>query len=154
MVAALHEAPWLVSPAELPWVVSRRRSWSRVEHINVLELRMALDVLHLAGRRQRGTRVFVWMDSKVALGVVHKGRSSSASLNALARQLAVSGFLTDCLLLAAYMPTDSNPADGPSRGLPLSGISSRDSSPGDFFRQDYLAAVSAAFDGPPRSSSP
>ena len=59
VVAALHEAPWLVSPAELPWVVSRRRSWSRVEHINVLELRMALDVLHLAGRRQRGTRVFV-----------------------------------------------------------------------------------------------
>ena len=154
VVAALHEAPWLVSPAELPWVVSRRRSWSRVEHINVLELRMALDVLHLAGRRQRGTRVFVWMDSKVALGVVHKGRSSSAALNALARQLAVAGFLTDCLLLAAYVPTDANPADGPSRGLPLSGTSPRDSSSGDLFRQEFLAAVSAAFDGPPRSSSP
>ena len=27
----------------------------RIEHINVLELRMALDVLHLAGRRQRGS---------------------------------------------------------------------------------------------------
>ena len=24
-MAALHEAPWLVSPANLPWVVSRRR---------------------------------------------------------------------------------------------------------------------------------
>ena len=62
---------------------------------------MALDVLHLAGRRQRGSRVFVWMDSQVALGVVRKGRSSSAALNAVARRLAVAGFITDCLLMGA-----------------------------------------------------
>ncbi len=92
-MAALHEAPWLVSPASLPWVVSRRRSWSRVEHINVLELRVALDVLHLAGRNKRGSRVFVWMDSQVALGVVRKGRSSSAALNAVARHLVVAGLI-------------------------------------------------------------
>ena len=110
----------------------------------MLELRMALDVLHLAGRRQRGTRVFVWMDSKVALGVVHKGRSSSAALNALARRLAVAGFLTDCPLLAAYVPTDANPADGPSRGLPLSGTPTRDWTPGDPFCQDFLARPSIA----------
>ncbi len=146
-MAALHEAPWLVFPASLPWVVSRRRSWSRVEHINVLELRMALDVLHLAGRRQRGSRVFLWMDSQVALGVVRKGRSSSAALNAVARRLAVAGFLTDCLLMAAYVPTEANPADGPSRA-------SANTLPGDTFRHDFLAAVSAAFGGPSRSSSP
>ena len=145
VVAALHEAPWFVPPASLPWVVSRRRSWSRVEHINVLELRMALDVLHLAGRRQRGSRVFVWMDSQVALGVVRKGRSSSAALNAVARHLAVAGFLTDCLLMAAYVPTEANPADGPSRAS---------ANTSDTFRQDFLAAVSAAFGGPSRSSSP
>ncbi len=107
---------------------------------------MALDVLHLAGRRQRGSRVFVWMDSQVALGVVHKGRSSSAALNAVAQQLAVAGFLTDCLLMVAYVPTEANPADGPSRGL-----SSSDTLPGDTFHQDFLAAVSAAFGGPSRS---
>ena len=144
VVAALHEAPWLVSPATLPWVVSRRRLWSRIEHINVLELRMALDVMKLAGRNQRGSRVFVWMDSKVALGVVHKGRSSSVALNALARLLAVAGFLTDCVLLAAYVPTDANPADGPSRQTP----------PRDTFREDFLAAVSTTFGGLPRSASP
>lgn len=144
-MAALHEAPWFVPPASLPWVVSRRRSWSRVEHINVLELRMALDVLHLAGRRQRGSRVFVWMDSQVALGVVRKGRSSSAALNAVARHLAVAGFLTDCLLMAAYVPTEANPADGPSRAS---------ANTNDTFHQDFLAAVSAAFGGPSRSSSP
>ncbi len=106
---------------------------------------MALDVLHLAGRRQRGSRVFVWMDSQVALGVVRKGRSSSAALNAVARHLAVAGFLTDCLLMAAYVPTEANPADGPSRAS---------ANTSDTFRQDFLAAVSAAFGGPSRSSSP
>ena len=61
--------------------------------------------------------------------------------------VVVAGFLTDCLLMAAYVPTEANPADGPSRA-------SANTLPGDTFCHDFLAAVSAAFGGPSRSSSP
>jgi hypothetical protein len=108
-----------------------------------------LDVVEVLVRRCICV-IYAALHKNDRLGVVHKGRSSSAALNAVARQLAVAGFLTDCLLVAAYVPTDANdPADGPSRGL-----SSSDTLPGDTFRQDFLAAVSAAFGGPSRSSSP
>ena len=56
------------------------------------------------------------LDSMAALGVISKGRSSSPPLLRLARQLAAYCISFGFLLYPRYIPSEINPADGPSRG--------------------------------------
>ena len=56
-------------------------------------------------------------DSMVALGVMGKGRISSTPLLRLARQAMIYIMMYGLVPLYRYIPSELNPADGPSRGL-------------------------------------
>ena len=76
-------------------------------------------LLRAVGRRSK--RVILFVDSKVAVGAMQKGRSGSAALNALVRKahcLCMAGGLR---LHIVFIPTEHNPADFPSRGEAIPG---------------------------------
>jgi hypothetical protein len=105
-------------PAFLPHVtcfsVDASRVWEYPDHINALEFRSVLDMLGLAvGGHTHPLRV----DSQVVLGILRKGRSSSWSLNKLARRAAGLQLARGVGVTVDYVPSAANPADGPSRGV-------------------------------------
>ena len=61
-------------------------------------------------------RIVLLIDSKVALGAISKGRSSSKPLNALVCRVAAVCFAGGIVLHCVFIPTKHNPADLPSRG--------------------------------------
>ena len=61
-------------------------------------------------------RVVLLIDSKVVLGAITKGRSSSRPLNALIRKAAALCFAGGLVLHCVFISTKHNPADWPSRG--------------------------------------
>ena len=63
------------------------------------------------------SRAVVLVDSKVVLGAATKGRSSAGALRSVLRSLAATLLASDVLLRLVYIPTESNPADAPSRGV-------------------------------------
>ena len=56
-------------------------------------------------------RVVLLVDSKVVLGAIAKGRSSSKSLNALVRRAAALCFAGGLVLHCVFIPTKHNPSD-------------------------------------------
>ena len=61
-------------------------------------------------------RVVLFIDSKVVLGAISKGRSSSKLLNAIVRRAAALCFAGGLVLHCVFISTKHNPADWPSRG--------------------------------------
>ena len=61
-------------------------------------------------------RVVLLIDSKVFLGAITKGRSSSRALNTLVRRAAALSFAAGLVLHCVFVSTKHNPADWPSRG--------------------------------------
>ena len=87
-------------------------------HINLEEGAAMLRYLRWilrAGHRFRH-RVVLLVDSKVVLGAITKGRSSSRPLNALIRKAAALCFAGGLVLHCVFISTKHNPADWPSRG--------------------------------------
>ena len=82
-------------------------------------LREALAALGMCLRCQEGvrgpTRYLTLIDSTSLLGAFAKGRSSSGRLNAFCRALAAVQGALESRALFAWVSTDLNPADGPSR---------------------------------------
>ena len=91
------------------------------EHINIREGRAFLALLRwvLRARGRHGHRIVILVDSRVWLGGVTKGRSSSLPLNTLLRQVAALVMAGGLVLHVVFIPTAWNPADDPSRGLAL-----------------------------------
>ena len=92
--------------------------WPHDERPEVVELRALLSGVKwlLRSAKRIGKRQMFLIDSRVVLGAARKGRSSSPQLAYLMRKLSAllmfSGTITHCL----YIPTEFNPAGGPSRG--------------------------------------
>jgi hypothetical protein len=87
------------------------------EHINALELRTVLLAVRwlLSRPSSLNSRVCLLVDSTVTLYSLWKGRSSSPALRMVLRPLAallLAGGLTLC---PGWVPSEINPADGPSR---------------------------------------
>ena len=103
------------------WKLLYMGAWRRTEHTNINETRTAIGLLRHLGRstRARGCRFLVLIDSMVALGALAKGRSSSPPLLRLCRQQAVLCMAFGLRPLYRYVPSEWNPADGPSRGGPV-----------------------------------
>jgi hypothetical protein len=106
----------------------RAQHWSRVlasrwrtaEHINVLELRAALLALHwlLSYPSALGRRVYLLVDSTVALFSLSKGRSSAPELLLVLRKLSALLLASGVSILPGWLPSAVNPADAASRLRP------------------------------------
>ena len=106
--------PTLVS---LVWSVIVASPWRYPEHINILELRALTTGVRWVGSfpDSIGARLVVWCDSLVVVYGVRKGRSSSQDLLRGLRKLSAFLLATGVVLYCLWIPTEVNPADGPSR---------------------------------------
>lgn len=86
-------------------------------HINLLELQSILEVEERLALRRQDCRYVLGADSQVALAVLVKGRSSSASLNTLLRKSLPT--VLGCGLYGSYgfIPSLANVADDPTRSV-------------------------------------
>ena len=100
------------------WSERFRVRWSRREHNNIGELRIAILALKHMSRSRAfwKQRALCFTDSLVALGVLTKGRSASWPLLRLARQAGAIQAVLEIRPYWRYVETARNHADGPSRG--------------------------------------
>lgn len=100
-----------------PFTVAIAGKWKQKVHINALELEALLLAVRHARRSPVTTshRVYFGLDSTVALGVAGKGRSSSNSLNRVARKLCAHLLWGGIQAEFFWIPTKWMPADEPSR---------------------------------------
>lgn len=114
-IASVPSLPWATIVSS-PWRVS---SNSGPEHINVLELRAITTALRwvLSSPSSPGRRVLLFTDSTVAALAVSKGRSSSFQILRRLRYLSSLVLASGLQLFCRWLPSELNPADGPSRAF-------------------------------------
>jgi hypothetical protein len=90
-----------------------------VQHSGAMEAHAVLLLVQWALRSTSrfNRRLLVLIDAKAVLYAVLKGRSSAPTLKPVIRRLAAHCLAGDLLLYPLYVPSENNPADGPSRGL-------------------------------------
>jgi hypothetical protein len=105
--------------ARMDWRVSVSGRWRQPngEHINARELRAVLYGLRDSVARgcKPDERLLLFVDSLVALGALHKGRTSSFVLLRRVRQVTALVLATGIRPVYRYIETDWNPSDAPSR---------------------------------------
>ena len=90
------------------------------DHINLLELTALTSLIkHLGNRGARRHRILCCVDSRVVLGSVSKGGSSSRRLNFCLRKFAFECLSASLSVDLLWLPSWGNPADAPSRGTSL-----------------------------------
>lgn len=101
-----------------PWRVILSYRWAFPEHINLLEAAAVLVAYRwYASNQPNNMHVLLLPDSFVVLGTLATGRSSSCGLMRYARHIAAVLLARGIDLITVHVPTDCNPADGPSRAL-------------------------------------
>ena len=97
-------------------VICSRAKWKA--HSGVLEAHAYLLALKWASRRagNHHSKVPFLIDAKVVIGAASKGRSSARALRTVLRAAAAVTLAADFLPRLIYIPSESNPADRPSRG--------------------------------------
>ena len=109
---------------ELSWttIISHRWRWTH-EHINVLEMRaILLSLVWLVSCRVLHRCTPLLTDSMVCLGVLNKGRTSSPTLSRVHSVIAALCLGANIVLMPTHIPSELNPADGPSRFQPNHGL--------------------------------
>jgi len=99
------------------WTTIIASPWTREEHINILEVRSVYTAVRwvLSSLNCIRRRIYILCDSQVTVGCISKGRSSSNSLLPRLRQLASVVLASGVRLYLHWIPSELNPADGPSR---------------------------------------
>lgn len=99
------------------WSTIISSGWLMPEHINVLELRAVLLAMHwlLSYPSSHLSRVYLLVDSTVALFALWKGRSSSVHILLILRKINALLLASGVTLLTGWIPSGVNPADRPSR---------------------------------------
>lgn len=105
----------------LEWTATAGYSFGQTSHINLQETRaLRREIAKLASDvKNAGTVQIGLNDSRVVVGAVAKGRSSSFKLNGVLRGMLPFLVLADITIALLWVETDSNPADHPSRGNPI-----------------------------------
>ena len=145
-----HEDPeWISELADsLPFKEDLRHKFHRPGHINVLEARMYKTFQKRAARVHPDSRTVGLLDSRVTLGAVAKGRSSSPALCRILQgtlPYTLRGGLCSGNL---HVYSSKNRAGGPSRNRPVDAPSKevpvwyQDLCKGDHFRFDCVVASS------------
>ena len=106
-----------VNPNKWIWHTAHHWPFKREEHINLLELRALIHTFEWRLRKSAfgDCRPLHLTDSQVALSVSVKGRSSSRRLNNLLKKFAVLQVGGGIFPLLAWVESEANPADAPSR---------------------------------------
>ena len=98
-----------------PWVTRKVWTFSRISHINILELKVVHTLcVHLA-YETFSKRVVILVDSNVVRCAVAKGRSSSVALSNVLTKIDTTCVVCDLYLTVAFCPTRLNVADDPTR---------------------------------------
>ncbi|CAK0903846.1 unnamed protein product [Prorocentrum cordatum] len=99
------------------WSIGHGFPWRQEAHINELEVGAAVNAVKWRARTTArfGTRYLHLLDSQVAASVLAKGRSSAKRLWGWMRAHASCLLACGSYPLYAYVDTDDNPADVPSR---------------------------------------
>jgi hypothetical protein len=125
-VAALHScmdqfSHFYSAVSSSRWATLISKAWRDAEHINALELRSALLAVQwaLSFPSSLHSRVYLLLDSTVALFSLWKGRSSSPKLLLILRQISACLLAGGVSLLCGWLPSEVNPADAPSRLISL-----------------------------------
>ena len=105
-----------VTQKDFRTVICSRAPWSA--HSGVLEAHAFLLALKWVARqaKKHDTKVPLLVDAKAAVGAVGKGHSFSRTLRTVVRTAASITMAANLLPRVAYIPSESNPADRPSRG--------------------------------------
>ncbi|CAE7263216.1 unnamed protein product, partial [Symbiodinium necroappetens] len=87
-------------------------------HSGVLEAHAYLLSLKWIARKAANHhhKAALLLDAKVVVGAASKGRSSARALRTVLTAAAATTLAADLLPRIVYIPSESNPADGPSRG--------------------------------------
>eukprot|EP00438_Fugacium_kawagutii_P017058 Skav216351 [mRNA] locus=scaffold2385:191031:215658:- [translate_table: standard] len=114
------------------WTVGGSWRWKKPAHINVLESRALVGLLHRLLQEGGDRRFFAMLDSRVAKGAHAKGRSSALTLRR--SLLCACAYIISGNLRPSYgfAPTRLNTADAPTRDRPLP-------SPSDHSILDFLS---------------
>lgn len=115
--AAEHYSAFYADVLTTRWSTIISSAWKTREHINALELRAVLLALHwlLSYPSAHLSRVYLLVDSTVALFALWKGRSSSARLLLILRKISALLLASGSSFLTGWLPSAVNPADRPSR---------------------------------------
>jgi hypothetical protein len=99
------------------WTVVVSTKWKFADWINRLEAHALLLALkHISMNKSLwNTRICFFVDNTAVLGSVAKGRSSSTRLNVICRRIAALVCTSGIRPLWFWVPSELNPADGPSR---------------------------------------
>ena len=101
------------------WRLERSWFWRSRAHINVYEAATVSSLLKQLAWEQPSTRHNIVVDSRVALGAISKGRSSSRALQPVLRRSAAYQIAGDLYPSISFGPTRIIPADAPSRDRPF-----------------------------------
>ncbi|CAK0850516.1 unnamed protein product [Prorocentrum cordatum] len=116
--AGAFEALWLNNYVDsAPWQLHCHRPFRRPLHINLLEIHAACDAVDEQGPRFSDCKRNLFLDSRVSIGAISKGRSSSTAINKLLRRRAPLQLATGSYVGCHFVPTRLQPADAPSRNL-------------------------------------
>jgi len=91
--------------------------WDYSDSINVLEARALLNAIRWRAQDTQfvNSRFIHLLDSQVVLGALNKGRSPSINLNRVICRICAHIVAASSKAIYAYVSTDTNPADLPSR---------------------------------------
>ena len=100
------------------WKLVGRYRWKQVEAMPVLEAKANLYAVRHAMRRVSGHRKrhLVLTDSMTAALAIGKGRSASWKMRTVVQKISAILLATGSSLQCRWIPSEWNPADGPSRG--------------------------------------
>ncbi|CAK0900373.1 unnamed protein product, partial [Prorocentrum cordatum] len=116
--AGAFEALWLNDYVGFaPWQLHCHRLFRKPLHINLLEIDAACDAVDEQGLRFPDCKHNLLLDSRVSIGAISKGRSSSTAINKLLRRRAPLQLATGSHVGCHFAPTRLQPADVPSRTL-------------------------------------
>ena len=110
--------PVAFSVVNRSWKVCGRYKWKRSEPIPVLEARASLFAIRHAVRSVDcfGKRLLVLSDSISAVCALDKGRGRSFKMRRVSQQVAAISLGANLQVCYRWIPSEWNPADGPSRG--------------------------------------
>ena len=106
------------STVDRSWKVCGRYKWKRAEPFPVLEARASLFAIKHAARNIEcfGKRLLVLSDSISAVCALDKGRGRSFKMRRVSQQVAAMCLGANLQVCYRWLPSEWNPADGPSRG--------------------------------------